>query len=177
MKTRIGKIARLPKEIRDELNRRMEDGALGPELADWLNGLPEVQKILAEQFGGRPINKFNLSGWRHGGFEDWVHSRDGRIQMREMMDEALKLNQIGNGKDGTDVGDYLGTFILVELSEALDRLHKIKDPDRRWKLLRSVSSELSRLRTDECRKKSLRLRDLKRNQANKGKSRSVEVKK
>jgi hypothetical protein len=32
MKTRTGKIARLPKPIRDELNHRLENGAAAPEL-------------------------------------------------------------------------------------------------------------------------------------------------
>ena len=45
--TRNGKIARLPRAIRDELNCRLADGEIGGRLVDWLNGLPEVQKILA----------------------------------------------------------------------------------------------------------------------------------
>ncbi len=32
-----GKIARLPRAIRDELNRRMGDGQTGQELLPWLN--------------------------------------------------------------------------------------------------------------------------------------------
>ena len=36
-----GKIARLPRAIRDELNRRMDDGQTGKELLPWLNGLPK----------------------------------------------------------------------------------------------------------------------------------------
>jgi len=46
MKTRTGKIARLPKSIRDELNRRLEDGWQNIKLVDWLNELPAVREIL-----------------------------------------------------------------------------------------------------------------------------------
>ena len=65
--TRNGKIARLPCRIRTQLNRRLQDGELGPQLVEWLNALPEAQKILAAEFGGRPINEQNLSEWRLGG--------------------------------------------------------------------------------------------------------------
>lgn len=43
--TRNGKIARLPREIREELNRRLDDGEQGVRLVEWLNGLPEVKRI------------------------------------------------------------------------------------------------------------------------------------
>ena len=46
--SRTGKIARLPKEIREQLNRRLEDGETGVEVSTWLNGLPECQKLVAE---------------------------------------------------------------------------------------------------------------------------------
>jgi hypothetical protein len=59
--TRNGKIARLTRAIRDELNRRLQDGEPGVRLVAWLNGLPETQKILQVDFGGRPINEQNLS--------------------------------------------------------------------------------------------------------------------
>ena len=35
--TRNGKIARLPKTIRDDLGRRIENGEQGKELVEWLN--------------------------------------------------------------------------------------------------------------------------------------------
>jgi hypothetical protein len=40
--TRNGKIARLPQEIREQVNRRLEDGEPGKQIAEWLNGLPEA---------------------------------------------------------------------------------------------------------------------------------------
>ena len=54
--SRRGKIARLPEEIREELNRRLADGEPGSSLARWLNGLPAVREMLERYFGGRDIN-------------------------------------------------------------------------------------------------------------------------
>ncbi len=70
--TRIGKIARLPHEVREQLNRRLQDGEPGTELVGWLNGLPEVKEVLAEHFAGRPITEQNLSEWKTGGYGDWL---------------------------------------------------------------------------------------------------------
>jgi hypothetical protein len=52
MTTHVGKIGRLSKDCREELGRRIEDGYSGRELVDWLNGLPDVQAVLREKFGG-----------------------------------------------------------------------------------------------------------------------------
>ena len=68
------KIGRLPFAIRNELNERIRDGAQGPELLEWLNGLKETRKVLREMGGQRsvseraasaaPINAQNLTDWR-----------------------------------------------------------------------------------------------------------------
>jgi hypothetical protein len=71
MKTGNGKIANLPAHIRDELNYRLDDGEQGAELVEWLNAKPEVVKVLAERFDGRPISEQNLSQWRTHGYRQW----------------------------------------------------------------------------------------------------------
>ena len=68
----IGKIARLSRAVRAQLNPRLLDGEEGKQIALWLNSLPEVNERLAEKFEGRPINEQNLSNWRQGGYEDWL---------------------------------------------------------------------------------------------------------
>lgn len=47
MTTRKGKIGGLPREIREELNERLLDGQLAPQILPWLNAFPEVQSRLA----------------------------------------------------------------------------------------------------------------------------------
>jgi hypothetical protein len=157
MKTRTGKIARLPKTIRDELNHRLDNGADGPELLAWLNALPEVQRVLAEKFGGRPLTKHNLSDWRRGGYAEWSAALTGRAQWQELIEQGCALNKKGTGPDGTDVTRYLGSFLVVELAEALDELHEMKDPKQRWKLLQIISRALARLQNEHSRDKRIRL--------------------
>ena len=157
MKARIGKIARLPKPVRDELNHRLENGADGPELLAWLNALPEVQKVLVERFSGRPLTKHNLSDWRRGGYADWVDTRTGRVQWHELIERGCALDQKRTGSNGPDVTAYLGTILVAELAEALDELHKMKDSKQRWKVLQMISRALARLRNEHSRDKRIRL--------------------
>ena len=72
MRTRRGKIARLPLAVREELNTRLRNGEEGAQLVLWLNGLPAVQEILAAKFKGKAISECNLSNWRAGGYADWL---------------------------------------------------------------------------------------------------------
>ena len=165
MKTRTGKIARLPKLIRDELNHRLENGADGPELLAWLNALPEVQRVLAEKFGGRPLTKHNLSDWRRGGYADWSNALTGRAQWHELMEHGSALNQKRTTTNGTDVTGYLGSFVIVELAQAIDELHKMKNSQQRWKVLQMISRALARLQNAHSRDKRIRLWETKKQNA------------
>ncbi len=105
--TRKGKIARLPKVIREELNRRLDDGWLHIRLVAWLNGLPEVKEILDRQFGGRAITPQNLSVWKAGGYQDWVKWRQ---RMTGMLPRSLgkikrgRVGEVRNSEWGRRVG-------------------------------------------------------------------------
>src|SRR5712671_5539225 len=59
---RTGKIARLPHLVREELDQRLANGARTDALLAWLNGLPEAQTVLREQFGGRSVNHREVGG-------------------------------------------------------------------------------------------------------------------
>jgi len=84
---RSGKIARLPEDIRQELNARLARHESSTPLLNWLNALPEVQAILAEEFGGRPVTRDNLSDWRHGGHAEWRRDQGAREMMKHVFAE------------------------------------------------------------------------------------------
>jgi hypothetical protein len=75
-RTRRGKIARLPVSLREEVNRRLQNGEMGSVICAWLNGLSTVQEILASDFAGQPIGEENISRWRAGGFLAWVSKQE-----------------------------------------------------------------------------------------------------
>src|SRR5436190_24158752 len=86
--TRKGKIARLPRAVREELNDKLLEGEPGNYLVNWLNEQEEVQEVLKESFGGRSITEQNLSEWKQGGYEDWLRHQDAMEQTGRAMEEA-----------------------------------------------------------------------------------------
>lgn len=94
---RRGKLARLPRAIRDEVCERLQDGADGAEILAWLNGLGPVKKLLAEKFKGEPISEANLSNWRLGGYQDWLDTNRQADETRAIADSAMRIAQASGG--------------------------------------------------------------------------------
>ena len=113
--TRNGKIARLTRPIRDELNRRLQDGEPGVRLVAWLNGLPDTHRVLATDFGGRPINEQNLSEWKTSGYRDWLARQETLSQARELAADAKELTAATDGK----LTDHLATVLAARYAAAL----------------------------------------------------------
>jgi hypothetical protein len=113
--TRNGKIARLARTIRDELCRRLQDGEPGVRLVAWLNGLPDTQRVLATDFGGRPISEQNLCEWKAGGYRDWLARQETLSQARELAADARELTAATDGK----LTDHLATVLAARYAAAL----------------------------------------------------------
>jgi hypothetical protein len=112
---RNGKIARLPRKIRDELNRRLHNGEQGGSLLAWLNVRPEVLAVLARDFGGSAISKQNLCEWRAGGFAEWQARQETLDQARELASDAREISAATNGK----LTDYLATVLAARYAVLL----------------------------------------------------------
>jgi hypothetical protein len=144
--TRCGKIARLPQDIREELNQRLElEDETETALAEWLNGLPEVQEVLKEFFGGQPIRQQNVSEWRLGGFVEWQMHRELQFDM-----EVLRADSKKAGKDG--VSDSFTSILATRMSNLAWRLLSAEtDPHKQWELMCAASKQFSRMRKDDHR--------------------------
>jgi len=103
VRARVGKIARLPEKIREELNRRLLDGGCGRDMPAWLNELPEVQQVLTQFFGGRPITEHNISEWRTGGYQDWLLQVQANDRMCQIAREYQELDST-RGSEFIDAG-------------------------------------------------------------------------
>lgn len=79
-----GKIGRLPRALQEQVNRRLENGERARNLVAWLNALPEVQAMLAAEFGGKPIREQILSEWRKYGYKQWLWHQQAVAMTREM---------------------------------------------------------------------------------------------
>ncbi len=127
----------MSKKLREELGRRMEDGQAGPELAEWLNSLPEVQAVLQEKFGGRPINEQNLSAWRLSGHVNWLRRQEARAGVAELIGDS---NQMDDSVGDWSLGERLGTVLAAGSSRWAWRCWARGGPwlEQRWERLREL---------------------------------------
>ena len=147
--THVGKIGRLPKSIRDDLGRRIEDGEPGKELVIWLNGEPRVQEILKKQFGGRAITEQNLSEWKQCGHPDWLRQEQIRSLVAKLTEQA---GDLADAADGMEISDRFASVMTAELIVVTRaRLEKEADPEKRSRIICEVHRELCQLRRDDHR--------------------------
>lgn len=76
---RVGFVARLPHEVREEINRMLLDGM----------SYPKVVKVLAEK--GIVLTARCVSSWSRGGHQDWLKEQERLSQGERMMVSALKV--------------------------------------------------------------------------------------
>ena len=145
--TRKGKIARLPRHIRDELNHRLDDGEQSARLGIWLNSLEEVKAVLALDFNGRPITEQNVSDWKLGGFVDWQQLQESREWVRIVTDEA---DQVAEESGLMPLSDRVSSMAALALGKLVrgPATGAESDSAKRDDLLR-VLKELARLRRDD----------------------------
>jgi len=116
-----GKIARLPFDLRQQLNQRMRDGDPDVDLVEWLNELPDVQAALTgASFGGRKktraqITAQNLSEYRKGGYQDWLDNQD-------KVDRAKKLAELSYQLASASGGNVSETIVRVTAGRIYEAL-------------------------------------------------------
>ena len=142
--TRNGKIARLPREIREQLNRRLQDGEQGKQLVAWLNELPEARAVMAAEFGGKPLREQNISEWRKGGYPEWQARQETLCQARELAADAKELTAATDGK----LTDHLATVLAARYVAALAGWDgEVSEEFRRkLRLLRGLCQDIVELR-------------------------------
>lgn len=153
--TRTGKIARLPRALRDKLNRRLRDGESGKTLLTWLNAQPAAQKVLKREFAGTPVSKQNLSEWRQGGFAEWQTHQDLLAQAAELAADAREVATATEGR----LSDHLATLLAARYAAALAGWNGEPTEEFRRTLgtLRGVSQDLVELRRGDHSSARLRI--------------------
>jgi hypothetical protein len=142
--TRNGKIARLPRDIRDQLNRRLRDGEPGSRVVEWLNSLPETQRVLAADFGGRLVSEQNLSEWKQGGYSEWLGQQEAVGLAREFAADAEELSKASGGL----LTDHLTAVLTARYARLLAGWNgEVSDEFRRkLRALRVLSQDIVELR-------------------------------
>jgi hypothetical protein len=142
--SRHGKIARLPRDLRDQINRRLDDGEPGVQLVSWLNELPEVQAVLSRDFDGRKINEQNLTEWKAGGYRDWQARQEMLAHANELAADAAELTRATNGK----LTDHLAAILAARYATVIAGWNGEPTDEFRAKLrpLRELCEDVFKLR-------------------------------
>ena len=157
MTIHAGKIARLSRRRRDDIGRRLENGLPGGEILKWLNKLKDVKAVLRAQFGGRRINKQNLSAWRRSGYVEWLELERQQRSLRQRVEEAEALAKTVGERS---LGNGLAIVLALEMHGLTKTLlQQETDPVKRWERVRELHREVSRLRRDDDRVKRTGLRE------------------
>src|SRR5947208_5515911 len=110
---RNGKIAKIPRELRDLLNQMLADGA--------------TSALIIEKFAERGIslNHQNICNWKHGGFVDWVLEQESLAEMTLQREYASDLLDSG---DETKFLQAVIQLAVTQILQALKRGSLNEDP-------------------------------------------------
>ena len=113
MAKRNGKVARLPKDIREIINRMLDDGA-------------QYQSIIREldmhrhrwPDGVKEFTDGNLSEWHQGGYQDWLCQQDVQADLQARREHAQEIDPNANV---ADMVHDVGSLRLYHLLASTDR--------------------------------------------------------
>src|SRR6266542_3971499 len=162
--TRNGKIARLPRAVRLELNRRLQNGEQGKKLVAWLNALPDVQAIVAAEFGGKIIREQNLSEWKQGGYRDWQAQQEALEIAGRLGEDAAEWAR----EDRAPLTDTVAHWLAARYAVATRRVAETGGREG-WRLLREKCGDVVELRKGDHSAERLRI-DRQRLELEKAKS-------
>jgi hypothetical protein len=152
--SRTGKIGRLPRDIRQQLNERLADGESAQILVAWLNGREDVRERLAQYYDGRPITEQNLSDWKQGGFQDWLRHQEARAVARDFLSQAEELSdEVGDSTIADRTTEVVALVLLQLFKEASEAE---SGPEQRKAVL-EISREIARLRRGDHQRQRVRL--------------------
>ncbi len=136
-RARTSKIARLPADIRAELNERLLEAEPPAAILEWLNGLSEVQRVLAQSFDSQPITEVNLSRWRQGGYAGWLEQRNTQEAVEAVATAAAGVK----GPAAENLNRHLAVVLSARLFVEMQRCGAMPEgPDKTASLHKLVMS-------------------------------------
>ncbi len=131
---RTGKIARLPFEIRTEVNQWIRDG------------VPYAQIIafLAAR-GHMGINEQNLTNWKDGGHQDWLKKQERLADMAAKREFAMQIVKENDGSRLHEANLHLAASQLYDVLTDFDT-ERLKDMlDENPSQYRHIANALAKL--------------------------------
>jgi len=121
---RNGKIAKMTKEQRDQLNQMLAEGATGAVIID------------AFARHGIFLNHENVSNWRQGGHQDWLQLQ---VWRAEMIAEAESVSDLFTNNDESTFHQVVIRVAITQIFQSLKKGKLNDDPANYTRLLNSLA--------------------------------------
>lgn len=149
-----GKIAHLPKPIREQLNRRLDNAERHDRILAWLNSLPEVQALIASDFDGVPISKQNLYQWTQHGFRLWQNRQNALAFATEDLDDSAASPSTAN------LTDKLVQWVALRFAASAHTLTPADaEPETDLRHLRHIAADIIALRRGDLYSRRIALEE------------------
>lgn len=112
---RTGKIARLPFDVRTEVNQWIRDGL----------PYPQIIAFLAAR-GHADINEQNLTNWKEGGHQDWLKEQERLADMASKREFAMQIVRENDGSKLHEANLHLAASQLYDVLTDFDP-QRLKD--------------------------------------------------
>src|SRR3954470_19929663 len=109
---RRGKVARLPKVLRDQINLMIRDGHSYKHILETIKNLPDAT--------GLRITGQNLCRWKSGGYLDWLAQQEWREDLRDRQADALELLDDSKNSRLHEVSLQVAVMRIFELLQRLE---------------------------------------------------------
>lgn len=117
-RTAVGKIGRMPADVRREVSRRLADHESASAIIAWLDGLHEARTVLDEMFDGARVSPQNLSEWKKNPeYLRYCRRREDVAAARAHSEFALDIAKASGGISAGSIA-VLGGKILQMLEGA-----------------------------------------------------------
>ena len=113
--TQDSKIARLPQGIREQINRRLQNGGSAKEIGEWVNTQSEVKAFMAAEFEGASIVEAELVSWKVGGYRHWQEQQQALEAAVQFGENAAEIAQAAGGQ----LADHLALCMTARIAVAL----------------------------------------------------------
>jgi len=152
--THAPRVAALPPAVREDLNRRLHEGASDTEVLDWLDRLPKKPSARSPKPERARVEAEEVRAWRETGYRDWLAQREALDQARHLAAEVAELKQAVEEPMTENLARWLAAQYVV-VSRAAARLAGSNPVD--LKTLRVLCADVVALRRGDHYAERLRL--------------------
>jgi len=116
MNKRNGKIARLPKDLRELVNRMLDDGA---QYRSIMNELEKHRHRWPDDI--KEFTDGNFTEWHQGGYQDWVREQEFQHDLAARREYAHAIGESTPSGNVSEAVHEIGTLHLYHFLTSIDR--------------------------------------------------------